>query len=356
MDTSIYKTHFSLTVSGTGNNNFCPVKAGEETDFLSWYRIRRFGALKIAVKFFNEIYSTGCGVRGQKGATFTIVSAAVGFGKKPGKQPEAEAALTFGGETGVSVIDGFESDDTEIFIPEGCWLSVRLRVRTETDAQLLSTDESASGGYRNGLRTLNVLRPNFIGCRGEFGETLAFFGDSITQGTRTAADRYEAWSHRVGLAMPPEVNVINLGMGWSRAYDAAADGLFMRLACLADRITICFGVNDIKSGGKSGAEIIESLRRIIHILKERTPGVDIILFTVPPFNLTPHEEEQRLIVNREILSGALNEKVFDFAKVLEGEPGRVRPEFMADSEDAHPNGRAGEAAAQALLKSGLLSR
>lgn len=354
MTDDILKSHFSLTVSGTGNNNFCLIKAGEETEFLSWYKIRRHGALKAAIKYFNIIYSTGCGQREQKGKPFTVVSAYIGYGKKVSKTPYAEKPLTFGGKQSAYVTDGFESDDAEIFIPEDCWLSVRLRVRSDSDAAIPSTDESASGGYRNGLRTLNVLRPNFIGCRGDFKETLVFLGDSITQGTRTAADKYEAWSHRVGLAMPNDINVINLGMGWSRAYDAAADGIFLRLAGYGDRITICFGVNDIKSGGKTGEEVIESLRRIINILKERRPKTDIILFTVPPFNLDQWGEEQRQIINREILRGGLCEKVFDFGKILEIGEGRIRPEYMADSEDAHPNGIAGEAAAKALLESGLL--
>ena len=46
--------------------------------------------------------------------------------------------------------------------------------------------------------------------------------------------------------------------------------------------------------------------------------------------------------------------MFEFGAVLEGDPGRVRPEYMSDPDDAHPNGLAGEAAAKALLISGLI--
>lgn len=350
------KSLFSLTVSGCGNNNHCPLAAGEETEFLSWYRVRRHGELKIAIRYFNRIFSTGCGVRDEEGPPFALVGAWLGLGKKPSRSPEGEVRLTFGGEGGIFVTEGFESDRAELFVPEDAWLSVRLRVRAEADCALPSTDESASCGFRDGRRTLNVLRPNFIGCEADFRETLLFFGDSITQGTRTRTDKYEAWSHRVGLAAPDGVSVINLGMGWSRAYDAAADGIFTRLAKLADTVTVCFGVNDLKSGGRSGAQIIADLAKTIRLLRENNPNVKIILFTVPPFNLEPEQEAQRRAVNDEILGGGFDAEVFDFASVLEGESGRVRPEFMSDPSDAHPNGLAGEAAAKALLASGLFKR
>ncbi len=350
MPEDIIKTHFSLTVSGIGNNNHCSVKGGELTDFLSWYKPRRHGRLKLAIKYFNRIYSTGCGAREEKGDPFTVEAAYIGYGFKPCKTPELEAPLTFNGEGSVFVEEGYQSDECEIEIPENAWLCVRLKVTAEKDASLPSTDESASGGYRNGLRTLNVLRPNFIGCAGSFKETLIFFGDSVTQGTRTATDKYEAWSHRAGLAQDNLVNVINLGMGWSRAYDAAADGIFMKLAKYADKITVCFGVNDIKSGRRNGEQIIADLKKTVRLLKEHNPNVEIILFTVPPFNMEPWDEEQRQKVNRAVLSGEITEKTFDFGKILELSGGRVRPEYMSSPDDAHPNGIAGDAAARELIK------
>ncbi len=335
---------FSLTVSGCGNNNHCPVAAGEETEFLSWYRPRRTGPLDIAVKYWNRIYSTGCGTREEEGPRFTVTEAAIGRGAKPSPRPESEARLTFGGEPFANVAAGFESDFSRLTLREGDWLSVRLRVRAENDCALPSTDESASSGFRNGLRTLNVLRPGFIGCRADFRKTLLFFGDSITQGTRTRTDKYEAWSHRVGLAAPEDISVVNNGCGWARAYDAEA----------GDVVTVCFGVNDIKSGKRTGGQVVASLRCTLELLRQNRPDMKIILFTIPPFNLDPWEEEQRKAVNRAILGGELCPDVFDFASALEGEKGRVRPEFMASADDAHPNGAAGEAAARALLASGLL--
>ena len=346
---------FSLSVSGLGNNNYCPIQAGCEVDFLSWYRIRRFGELKITIKYFNRIFSTGCGVREEKGPAFTVVSAYIGHDEKPSAEAKNEVRLSFGGKPETTVVDGYESDPAEVSVPEGEWLSVRLRVRADADCALLSTDESCTGGYRDGAFSLNVLRPNFIGCEGDFRETLLFFGDSITQGSQTRPDEYEAWSHRIAMAVPADISVINNGVGWSRAYDAAADGIFLKLARRGTTVTICFGVNDIKSAGRTGAEVIADLRRTIELLKKDKPELKVILFTVPPFNLDPWGEEQRQIVNREILSGGLCERVFDFASVLEdSEAGRVRPEYMCGPDDAHPNGMAGEAAAKALLAGGLL--
>lgn len=346
----VFKTHASLVVSGTGNNNFIPMKKGETADFLSWYLPRRRGKLSIVIKYFNMIYSTGCSVREKAGGRFTLLSASVGYGMKVGARPEVEVPLSFGGQATTMVTGGFQSDEAEIEIPENAWFSVRLKMRAEEDLELPSTDESASSGYRNGLRTLNIMRPNFIGCRCDFDKTLIFFGDSITQGTRTNTDKYEAWAHRTGLAMPLGTNVFNLGMGWSRAYDAAEDGIFLRLAKNGDKVIICFGVNDIKSGCRSGENIIENLRIIIRLLRENNPEVDIILCTMPPFNMDPWQEEQRQIVNRAVLSGGLCPKVFDIGAILEEKDGRVRSEYMADPNDAHPNGSAGKAVADVLTE------
>ncbi len=340
---------YSLTVSGTGNNNFIPMRAGEEADFLSWYLPRRRGPMKVMIRYFNKIYSTGCSVREKPGGKFTVLSASVGYGAMVSRNPEVEIPLTFGGDPSVTVTDGYSSDWIYVNIPDNAWLSVRLRVRAEEELELPSTDESASSGYKNGLRTLNVLRPNFIGCDAGFDRTLVFFGDSITQGTRTATDKYEAWAHRTALALPLSVNVINLGMGWSRAYDAAANGLFLNLAKSGDKVIICFGVNDIKSGGRTGENIIESLRTTARLLRGNKPAVDIIQCTIPPFNMDPWQEEQRQKVNRAVLAGEISPKVFDIASILEAEtPGRVRPEYMSDPGDAHPNGLAGEAVAKVL--------
>lgn len=339
---------YSLTVSGTGNNNFIPMKKGDTADFLSWYLPRRRGRLNIAIKYYNKIYSTGCSVREKPGGRFTVLAASVGRGPKICPAPADEVPLSFGGASRVTVREGFESDPAEVTLPENAWLAVRLKIRAEEDLELPSTDESASSGYRNGLRTLNVLRPNFIGCDADFDSTLVFLGDSITQGTRTGTDKYEAWAHRTALALPLSVNVLNLGMGWSRAYDAAADGIFLNLAKAGDKVIVCFGVNDIKSGGRTGEEIIQDLKTVRRLLKEKNPAVDIIQCTVPPFNMDPWQEEQRQIVNRAVLGGCLSPKFFDIGAILEEADGRVRPEYMSAPDDAHPNGLGGKAVADVL--------
>ncbi len=345
----IFKTHASLIVSGTGNNNFLPMKKDETADFLSWYKPRCFGELDVVIKYFNVIYSTGCSVREKPGGVFTLLCAAVGYGSRVSSKPDREFSLTFDKKPSCLVEDGFQSDEAHICIPDDSWLCVRLKIRAEMDLELPTTDESASSGYKNGFRTLNVLRPGFIGYRRDFDQTLVFFGDSITQGTRTATDKYEAWAHRSALAMPPTLNVFNLGMGWSRAYDAAADGIFLRLAKIGTKVIICFGVNDIKSGCRTGENVIESLKTVVRLLKENNPAVQIIICTVPPFNLDTYQEEQRQKVNKAILGGEIAAKIFDIGSILEDKDGRVIPCYMSSPDDAHPNGVGGKAVADALI-------
>ncbi len=346
----IFKTHASLIVSGTGNNNFLPMKKGETADFLSWYKPRCFGGLDVVIKYFNIIYSTGCSTREKPGGPFTLLSAAVGYGARVSSKPDAEFPLTFDGKPSCLVESGFQSDELHICIPEDSWLCVRLKIRAENDLELPTTDESASSGYKNGLRTLNVLRPGFVGYRRDFDDTLIFFGDSITQGTRTATDKYEAWVHRTALAMPLSLNVFNLGMGWSRAYDAAADGIFLRLSKNGTRVVICFGVNDIKSGGRTSENVLESLKTVVRLLKENNPAVRIIICTIPPFNLDPYQEEQRQKVNKAILSGEISPNIFDIGSILEDTDGRVIPRYMSAPDDAHPNGLGGKAVADVLIQ------
>ena len=55
-------------------------------------------------------------------------------------------------------------------------------------------------------------------------EEIIFLGDSITQGVRTRKDGYEYWVSRIADGLGPDYGIWNIGSGWARAYDAAADG------------------------------------------------------------------------------------------------------------------------------------
>ena len=60
-------------------------------------------------------------------------------------------------------------------------------------------------------------------------------------------------------------------MGWVRADDAAAGGIWMEQAKRNDIISICFGVNDLQNGF-SGEELIENFVKIVAELKAADYG------------------------------------------------------------------------------------
>ncbi|MNI59670.1 hypothetical protein D3C73_1148430 [compost metagenome] len=82
--------------------------------------------------------------------------------------------------------------------------------------------------------------------------------------------------------------------------------------------------------------------------------MQIILSTVPPFNFTEEREAYWRTVNQTILTNppAGVNRVFDIAAVLAvpaPDDHRIRPEYMSNTDDPHPNGTAGKAVAEAFL-------
>lgn len=339
---------FSATVLGTGNNNAIFLSPGRVYTFKSYYKLRADGKNAFTLFFSNSIETTGNFSRGEKGGGYTIKKAYAALSR----DREGEGSITpitfFGkGERRVLPGEIFSCDEFLFEYDKEEYLVLSFDIESDEDILLPTTNESTSTGriFADG-KEINSdnhsYRPCFIGKRCDFDETAGFFGDSVTQGTRTENDAYEAWTHRIGNSMPENVSMWNIGMGWSRAYDAAAGGLFLEKAAMCDEVFMCFGVNDIKSAGRSGEEIISDLEKAAELMREKNPDIKIYFLTVPPFDLEEGEKERRK-VNAHIRSKPEGE-YFDIASVLEdGEEGAVRKEYKADDCDAHPNGRAGEA-------------
>lgn len=337
---------YSATVLGTGNNNGIRLKEKSEYVFKSFYRLRAFGENSFKLFFINEVETTGHAERGTKGGKYEIVSAKAEAGG-------SEAKITFDGKENKTVLPSemFETDEFELFCEKDGYLVLSFVVRTDEEIFLPTTYESASKGVviENDVEKFwdnHTLRPVFVGIKKDKKKTVGFFGDSITQGTRTGVDKYEAWTHRIGMSLDEDVSFWNLGMGWSRAYDASAGEVFLKKAMLCDEVFMCFGVNDIRSGQRTGEELIGDLKKVREELEKA--GVRVYNLTVPPFNMTEYEEEQRKKANEYIRT---TKDFFDIASVLERDDlGGVKKEFMASEDDSHPNGKAGEAIFEAFEK------
>lgn len=335
---------YSGTVAGTGNNNAICLKGGKKYVLESRYKLRAEGECRFKLFFANIIESTGNFRRDTPGSEYVIKKA---YAKACGREKE----MTFGGSAEKRVLPGeeFSSDEFTLFYDKDEFMELIFEVEAESDILLPSTYESTTRGrvfedteaiYTDG----HSLRPYFIGIYREFEKTVGFFGDSITQGTSTTEDAYEAWAHRIGNSLSDSVSFYNIGMGWSRAYDAAGGGIFLKKASMCDEVFVCFGVNDIGSGGRKAIDVIADLETI----KRELRGVKMRFLTIPPFNFAQKEECERKKVNAYIRK---TPEYFDIASVLEdGEEGRIKREFMAGADDPHPNGVAGEAVFNAFLR------
>lgn len=345
---------YSATVLGTGNNNGINLEGGKEYVFKSYYRLRTCGTDTYKLFFVNEVETTGNCRMGKKGDGYLIREAYAAFSEDMEKESE-NVRISFDGKPTkeVGVGERYESDPFEFTYKKDGYMVLCFKVKTDGRVFLPSTNESASTGkmYADGEEVWCdnfVLRPAFIGADRKKTKTVGFWGDSITQGTRTRNDAYEAWTHRIGSFMDADVSFWNIGMGWARAYDASANGVFTKKAAMCDEVFVCFGVNDIRSGGRCATEVVEDLVRAKELLKEENPDIKVHFLTVPPFNMSKFEEEQRKKVNDFIRT---TDEYFDIAKILEeDDEGGVKREFMTSSADAHPNGEGGKAVFEGFLK------
>lgn len=340
-----FTNYFSATVLGCGNNNGINLKGDAEYVFKSYYKLRTQGEDVYKLFFVNRVDSTGNCRAEKMGDGYEICEAYAAY--SPDKETEENKVyITFDKKGTKSVMPGEEYSSDEFkftYNPEG-YLVLVFKMITKGRKFLPATNESVSLGrvIENGKEIWwdnFTLRPAFIGIKKEMRKTVGFWGDSITQGTRTGVDAYEAWAHRIGNSLESDISFWNIGMGWARAYDASLGGVFTKKAAMCDEVFMCFGVNDIRSGGRSAEELIGDIEKATALLKESNPEIKIHLLTVPPFNMTEFEEEQRKKVN-EYIKGT--EGYFDIAACLECDSiGTVKSEYMVNSDDPHPNGAGG---------------
>lgn len=347
-----FTQYYSASVSGTGNNNGINLKGDTEYVFKSYYKLRVKGKQRFKLFFVNEVESTGNCRMGKMGDAYTVTAyAAMSYDKE---KEEGIVPITFAGAYTKDVQPGeqYSSDEFEFTYDSDGYLTLVFKINTTGRAFLPATNESASTGriFENGNEIWSdnfALRPAFVGVKKDKKKTVAFLGDSITQGTRTGVDQYEAWTHRIGNSLEEDVSFWNLGMGWSRAYDAASDGTFLKKAAMCDEVFVCFGVNDIRSGGRLAEEVIADLKKIQELLLKRNQNIVVHFLTVPPFNMSVFEETQRKKVNEFVKNTTA---FFDIAACLECDMvGSVIEEYMVNRDDAHPNGEGGRAVYEGFM-------
>lgn len=368
----------SATVLSTAANYIMTRPEPFTHTFRTYIRLRENGPLQLKFWHSNAVDSTwdqGQEATGSEpGGEWVIEAAYVADG---GKEPDGsivintQQKLTFEGNDCKAVAAGecFWSDETSITLPEGHYLAFTWTIKTLAAGKsfpynvegMLATAYDVSGnraaqesaaGFTESDKLL--VLPSFLGYKKKVNKKLVFFGDSITQGVRTLKDEYEYWTARIAEGLGTDIGVWNLGSGWARAYDAAADGPWVNKAKQSDELMIVLGVNDIDIGCRTAEELLADLTTIISKIKAVSTEASIILSTVPPFNFQGEREETWRKVNEEIQSNppAGVNRVFDIASILSlpaPNDHRIRPEYMSGQDDPHPNGLAGKAIADAFL-------
>ncbi len=345
-----YTDYYCATVLATGNNNGVVLEENSEYVFKSYYKLRCDGKQTFRLFFINQVESTGNCRIGKKGDSFCIEKAYASLSYDKEKE-ENITPFTFDGKESklVGLGERYYSDEFDFDYNKDGYMVLTFVVKTKNRVFLPATNESASTGriIKNSGEIFSdsfTLRPCFIGVKRDFEKTVCFMGDSITQGSRIPHDSYNAWVHRIGNNTNENIAVWNIGMGWARAYDGAEDGVMVEKAAMCDEVFVCFGVNDLKSGGRNAREIINDLTKIKENILRRNENATVHFLTVPPFNLTEYEESQRKIVN-EFIKGT--DDYFDIAYALEcDENGNVERRFMTNNDDAHPNSEGGRAIAE----------
>ncbi|WP_019913426.1 SGNH/GDSL hydrolase family protein [Paenibacillus sp. HW567] len=346
--------------------------------YRAYIRLRENGNLNLKFWHSNAVDSTwdlGAEASGSEpGGEWSIESAFIadgGLAPDGTVAPGTQIPVTFTGEASKQVAPGeaFWSDEAELSLPEGHYLAFTWTIRTIAPGKTLpynvedvlvsaydgpghlAGQESADSFSESGK--LLVL-PSYIGYKKKVDKKLVFLGDSITQGVRTGKDEYSYWAARIAEELGTSYGLWNIGSGWGRAYDAAADGPWLNKAKQGDEVLIVLGVNDLDIGKRSAEELLEDLSHIVSLIKGANPDINVILSTVPTFNFQDEREAAWRSVNKQILTAppAGVNRVFDIAAVLSmpaPADHRVRAEYMSNSEDPHPNGTAGRAVADAFL-------
>ncbi|AIQ39387.1 SGNH/GDSL hydrolase family protein [Paenibacillus sp. FSL R5-0912] len=345
--------------------------------YRTYIRLRENGSLTLKFWHSNAVDSTwdmgAESTASEPGGEWSIEAAYMADG---GADPDgtvvpgSQVPFTFAGEASRLVKPGekFWSDEARLDLPEGHYLAFTWTLKADAGKSVpfnvegmlvsgydapgnLAAQETADAFSVSDK--LQVL-PSFLGYKKEVAKKLVFLGDSITQGVRTAKDEYAFWTARIAEGLGAEYGLWNIGSGWGRAYDVATDGAWLHKALQGDEVLIVLGVNDLDIGQRSAEELLEDLTHIIAKIKSARQGASVILSTVPPFNFEGDRETAWRSVNESILTNppAGVNRVFDIAAVLSvpaPADHRIKPEYMSDEFDPHPNGHAGKAVAEAFL-------
>ncbi len=351
-----YQRYSSDCTAGSANQLLTKYDSEITLTGRCYYKLSH-GGENYSLLFSNAIDSTfadgSISKANDVGGGWKILSMRVGICSNSGDIPDLWHEVTFGGARSYKVFasDPFFTDIMCLNANKDDILCYEITLRGacfpyHEEAVLPVCVKQPDGSF---IPDKRVPLPLMIGSDKKIGSKVGFFGDSITQGCGTEVDSYAHWVAKIADGLNNDISIWNLGIGFARAYDAASNGGWLERAKHCDTVNVCFGVNDILRG-RTAEQVENDLYTIIVALK--AVGCQVILFTVPPFDMVGTERKTWYSVNEAIRSRLCSkaDAVFDFAAVL----GAPAPNRHIAPYGGHPNAEGCKVLACAYLKSDII--
>ncbi|MBR2406339.1 MAG: SGNH/GDSL hydrolase family protein [Clostridia bacterium] len=340
---SYFEAFTSNTLAAGGNQTvFHPV--GEQVGRV-FYRVFAGGTYRYSLLFSDVIDSTFAdGSISRAGDTcggFTLTRLAMGVCDTLESSPSLQP-ITVGGVSSYTLKSGetVATDPLVITAAAGQYLCIEIGFYGHTVPCHAETQIPVFVKRDNAwIPSCEVPLPSMVGCDRPVKHRVAYWGDSITQGIGVEPNSYRHWNALVSERLGRENSYWNLGLGFGRAMDAALDGSWLRKACTAEAVVLCFGVNDM--GRRTAQQICEDLTAAVTALQ--AAGCRVLLQTVPPFEYSPEARERWQQVNR-YLRTVLRHRAdafFDVETALGSDPKRY---------GGHPNEEGCRVWAEGILK------
>ena len=358
----------SNTLAGSANQHFFTLSEGEKRTGRVFYRITNGGTFNYSLLFSNTIDSTyhdgSISHRNLLCDEWFIHQARAGRcgacedWQQLAEMPQSWQTLTFGGSVQKAVMPGemFASDPLSLTFEKDEYLCVEITFSGTMipyhEESILPIFCSSQGQW---VYDKHMPLPSMVGCDQPRRLRIGFLGDSITQGIGTPINAYTHWNAVTARRLGDAYLYWNLGIGYARANDMAQDGAWLFKAKQNDLVVLCAGVNDM-GWIANAAQTCADLQRVVRLLHQA--GCKVAVQTLPPFDYQGETIERWLTCNRFIREELSKEAdlIFDVVPLLglsETEPWKAR-------YGGHPNEEGcaawGEALAQALLQSGLISK
>ena len=369
-DFELYQSNIAY---GTGNNIMVyATKQTETATYRAVFPVQEHGSFDYKLYFSNNMDASSRGFSNYPDmpvADYTIHHAALRTttdikGMSGISDP---TPLTFDGHPTRTVLAGerFWCDAVAFDVPQGSYLMFEWTVEyTCIPSTIVASTYSvykantAAEDFPSNPQSVNTApMPDLIGCTRD-GVRLAFIGDSITMGTGSGAFEHAFWVKQISERLGTGYSVWNLGLDSGRANDVVIGSSWKEKLKNTDVLSICIGINDVMSiyGGKpqtadsaSAEDIVASITQIAAMAEE--VGAEIIIFSIPPFNLSGEKLTKWQTANEQIkeLAQAKDYRFFDFAAVL-GDPNDPAKCIYGD----HPNAEGCTAVADAFMAEGIL--